>query len=96
MLYEPLGRRKGTLRVPKETKSVLHEPQIGSGEFGSGEFGSGELESGEFGSGDFGSGDIESGEFDQFEISQELRLTSTKIPGGIWSIYWSKLLSHRC
>ena len=23
MLYEPLGRRKGTLRVPKETKSVL-------------------------------------------------------------------------
>ena len=85
MLYEPLGRRKGTLRVPKETKSVLHEPQIGSGEFGSGEFGSG----------DFGSGDI-SGEFDQFEISQELRLTSTKIPGGIWSIYWSKLLSHRC
>ena len=70
MLYEPLGRRKGTLRVPKETKSVLHEPQIGSG--------------------DFGSGDIGSGEFDQFEISQELRLTSTKIPGGIWSIYWSK------
>ena len=48
MLYEPLGRRKGTLRVPKETKSVLHEPQIGSGEFGSGELGSGE-----FGSGDF-------------------------------------------
>ena len=75
MLYEPLGRRKGTLRVPKETKSVLHEPQIGSGEFESGEF---------------GSGDIGSGEFDQFEISQELRLTSTKIPGGIWSIYWSK------
>jgi len=77
VLYEPLGRRKGTLRVPKEKKkSVLHEPQIGSG--------------------DFGSGDIGSGEFDQFEISQELRLTSTKIPGGIWSIYWSKLLSHRC
>ena len=73
MLYEPLGRRKGTLRVPKETKSVLHEPQIGSGEFGSGEFGSG----------DFESGGIESGEFDQFEISQELRLTSLKIPGGI-------------
>ena len=91
MLYEPLGRRKGTLRVPKETKSVLYEPQIGSGEFGSGELGSGE-----FGSGDFESGDIGSGEFDQFEISQELRLTSTKIPGGIWSIYWSKLLSHRC
>ena len=81
MLYEPLGRRKGTLRVPKETKSVLHKPQFGSGEFGSG---------------DFESGDIGSGEFDQFEISQELRLTSTKIPGGIWSIYWSKLLSHRC
>ena len=55
MLYEPLGRRKGTLRVPKETKSVLHEPQIGSGELGSGEFESG----------DFGSGDIGSGEFDQ-------------------------------
>ena len=91
MLYEPLGRRKGTLRVPKKTKSVLHEPQIGSGEFESGELGSGE-----FGSGDFGSGDIGSGEFDHFEISQELRLTSTKIPGGIWSIYWSKLLSHRC
>ena len=78
MLYEPLGRRKGTLRVPKKTKSVLHEPQIGSGEFESGELGSGE-----FGSGDFGSGDIGSGEFDHFEISQELRLTSTKIPGGI-------------
>ena len=60
----------------RKKKSVLHEPQIGSG--------------------DFGSGDIGSGEFDQFEISQELRLTSTKIPGGIWSIYWSKLLSHRC
>ena len=81
MLYKPLGRER-TLRVPKETKSVLHEPQIGSGEFGSGEFGSGD-----FGSGDFGSGDIGSGEFDQFKISQELRLTSMKIPGGIWSIY---------
>ena len=79
MLYEPLGRRKGTLRVPKETKSVLQKPQIGSGEFGSGELGSGE-----FGSGDFGSGDIGSGEFDQLGISQVLRLTSLKIPGGIW------------
>ena len=56
MLWEPLGRRKGTLRVPKETKSVLHEPQIGSGEFENGEFESGELGSGEFGSGEFGSG----------------------------------------
>ena len=75
-----MEKEKGTLRVPKETKSVLHKPQFGSGELGSGEFGSGE----------FGSGDIGSGEFDQIEISQELRITSTKIPGGIWSIYWSK------
>ena len=47
---------------------------------------SGELGSGEFGSGDFGSGDIGSGEFDQLGISQVLRLTSLKIPGGIWSV----------
>ena len=48
----------GALRVPKETRSVLHEPQFGSGEFGSGEFGSGEFESGDLGSGDIGSGDF--------------------------------------
>jgi len=46
---------------------VLHEPQIGSGEFGSGELGSGE-----FGSGEFGSGDIGSGEFDQFGTGVEI------------------------
>ena len=48
-------------------KSVLYEPQIGSGEFGSGELGSGE-----FGSGDFGSGDIGSGEIDQFLTGVEI------------------------
>ena len=55
-------------------------------------FGSGEFGSGEFGSGDLGSGDLGSGDFDQFGISQVLRLTSTKIPGGIWSKYLVKIV----
>ena len=50
------------------------------------------LEVVKFGSGALGSGDIGSGEFDQFEISQVLRLTSTKIPGGIWSKYLVKIV----